>query len=99
MKGRSAIVLLGAVALCSLAVGMQSQRGAVARSPSGEVILLRCKTGADFAVVAYQGSASAPSKKSNSCPETLSLLLKDGFVIHDVGHSVDVDFVVYTLMR
>jgi hypothetical protein len=72
-----------------------------ARTEGVDVVMLRCGTGgATFSVQAYQGSPAAPSKKSDSCPETLSLLRRDGFTLSTVGYNdEDGDFVVFTLMR
>jgi hypothetical protein len=66
-----------------------------------DVILVRCSTdGLKFTTTAYQGSTAAPGRRSESCPETLSLLLKDGFSIFHVAHSdIDADYLVYTLLR
>jgi hypothetical protein len=66
-----------------------------------EVILMRCKSSGGLGIKAYKGSPGTPVKKSSDCAENLSLLMKDGFVIHDIGHYDDVDdaFVLYTLIR
>lgn len=67
----------------------------------GDVIMMRCVTdGPRFAVTAFEGSSQAPGKKSDSCAEELSLLLRGGFTVRDVGHSdVDKKYVVVTLTR
>jgi len=68
----------------------------------GDVILMRCDAAAtDFPVSAYQGSPGAPGKKTGGCAEHLSVLLKDGFEIRNIGHYDDAKaaFVVYTLIR
>lgn len=67
----------------------------------GDVIMMRCATDdARFAVTAFRGSSQAPGKKADICAEELSLLLRDGFAIRNVGHSdVDKKYVVFTLAR
>ena len=67
----------------------------------GDVIMMRCVTdGPRFAVTGFDGSSQAPGKKSDSCAEELSLLLREGFTVRDVGHSdVDKKYLVVTLTR
>ena len=56
-------------------------------------------TGA-LGIKAYEGSPSAPTKKSGKCPETLALLLQDGFTIQSVGYfDQDDKFIAYTLIH
>ena len=66
-----------------------------------DVIMMRCSvTGSAFNVKAYQGSTTTPAKRTESCPETLSLPHKDGFSVVGTGHhDFDTDFVVFTLTR
>jgi hypothetical protein len=66
-----------------------------------DVIMMRCAASStSFEVSAYRGSTAAPDKKSDNCPEELSLLMKDGFEIDGVGYfDQDSDFIVYTLKR
>lgn len=100
----AAVAMLGAIAL-----GTWGSRSAYGQSegprdrPSrGDVVIMRCSVGsADLAVTAYQGNSSTPAKRSASCAESISALMKDGFVIRDVGHYDDekLGFVVYTLLR
>ena len=104
MQRTTRIALAGAaLVVLSMAVMLltQSVTASTPRSPSGEVILMRCNTGGKvFFTAAYQGSSTAPSKRSDECPENLSLLLKEGFSIRDIGHyDFENDFVVYTLIR
>ena len=63
--------------------------------------MIRCAAGGGrFGVQAYKGSTTAPAKKADNCPETISLLIKDGFEVHSVGYfDEEKDFMVYTLMR
>lgn len=98
----AAVVAAGVVALTSAAFS----RNAIAEQEKPttrgkDVILVRCSTGGmNFTTTAYQGSAATPSRRSESCPETLSILLKDGFSIFHVAHSdIDADYLVYTLLR
>jgi len=75
---------------------------AAAQTPSGapDVVMLRCATGSDFEVKAYEGSTNAPSKKTNSCPENVSLLIGAGFSIESVGYfDQDDKFIAYTMIR
>ena len=68
----------------------------------GDVVILRCSVvGADLPVTAYQGGPSTPGKKSTSCVESLSSLMKEGFTIRDTGHYDDekMGFVVFTMLR
>lgn len=79
-----------------------AQEPRVARAEASETILMRCKTsGSRFRVTAYQGSASSPTQRSESCAENLTLLSKEGFVVTDIGHydALDTGFAVYTLAR
>lgn len=49
--------------------------------------MMRCNTtDTDFTASGYQGNSGTPAKLSNSCTENISQLLKDGFVIQDIGH-------------
>ena len=65
-----------------------------------DVILLRCETAKEFKVTAFEGSPAAPARRSDSCPEALSLLLKGGFEIRHVAHAdTDAHYLVYTLLR
>jgi hypothetical protein len=99
-------VTLAAAVLVFTTVGHEPQaqeRSPAGRDLKGDVVLVRCDTagGADLLITAYQGSTTAPAKKSSSCPESLSLLIKDGFAIRDIGHydHEKAGFVVFTLLR
>ena len=80
-------------------------QGAGAQSPdhvaTNDVVMIRCDANEKtFVVRAYGGSQAAPAKKSDSCPQALSLLKKDGFVVESVGYfDEDDDYIVYTLVR
>jgi hypothetical protein len=67
----------------------------------GDVIMMRCATdGSKFVVTAFDGSAQAPGKKSDNCPEQLSLLFREGFVARDFRHSdIEKKYLVVTLVR
>lgn len=108
MKNRLTLVLLGfALALCAaVAIGSLVQdasaqdSGRQAVSSSNDVVMVRCAVGASgFKVATYQGSVTAPAKRSDDCPQTLALLGKDGFRIRSIGYSQEADFIIYTLMR
>lgn len=96
-----AVILIGV----AVAAGMLSQRTAAqearpaAKASGHDVIMFKCKTDGEFGISAFQGSANAPAKRSSNCPETLSLLMKDGFAIRDIGLSTDADLVVFTVVR
>jgi len=88
-----------ALVMAWVAGGAAAPTAAEAESFGGDVIMMRCATDAPpFRVTAFGGSTQAPGKKSDACPEELSLLLRDGLAIRDVGHSdVDQKYVVFTL--
>lgn len=96
-------LVLGAIWLAGgLAGRAAASSGADDAKPfRGDVIMMRCATDdAGFAVTGFTGSSQAPGKKSDLCPEELSLLLREGFAIRNVGHSdVDKKYVVLTLTR
>ena len=81
----SAAVVVVALLLFSsslfVAAGSQTARA------GKDVIMMRCNTtDADFTASGYKGNSGTPAKRSNSCSENISQLLKDGFVIQDIGH-------------
>ena len=66
----------------------------------GDIVLLSCGRGAtSFRMTAYQGSTSAPAKKTDNCAQTLSDLAKEGFVIYHIARNEEADMMVYTLTR
>ena len=68
--------------------------------PRGDVILVRCMARGDgFSLTAFQGSPGTPTVRQVNCAETLADLRRRGFSIHDIGYSVDADFMLYTLVR
>ncbi len=95
-----AFVVTAVVALSQLSFA-QAPPPMAGESSRFEVVLMRCKSSATFGVKAYQGSPGTPVKKSGDCAENLSLLMRDGFKIDDIGHYdlVEDGFVVYTLIR
>jgi len=67
-----------------------------------EVILMNCNADkSNFAIKAFQGSPNTPGRQTGDCADNLSLLMKEGFEIRDIGHydEVDAPFVLYTLVR
>ena len=91
-------ILLGISAIVAL-FGVWSPK-TFAQASSVDVVLMRCATGSDFGIKAYEGSPSAPAKRSGRCPETLALLLADGFSIESIGYfDQDDKFIAYTLIR
>lgn len=99
------IILLLGIALLpatgALLGGAEAGEATSQTGGKGEVIMMRCSIDQSrFKVVAFEGSPSAPVKKSEICPEELSLLLKEGFTIRDAIHSdFDQKFAVYLLVR
>jgi len=101
-RGLAVLVVAVSLAVGILAVATWSGKAAaqpVVAADAPDFVMIRCGTGSQFPVTAYQGSAAAPSKRSASCPQVLSDLKKDGFSIRDVGYSLEVDVAIYTLMR
>jgi len=72
------------------------------RRQGNDVVMMRCNTAdATFEATGYQGNSGTPSKRSNTCTENISQLLKDGFAIQDIGH-YDMEkagYVVITMVR
>ena len=92
------------VVLVAAAAGLAAlvHAPAAADSRGGDVVMIRCNVATVEPVVgSFQGSTSAPGKKSGNCAESLSLLMRDGFQIRDIGHYDDekLGFVLYTLVR
>lgn len=92
------------IALAAAAAGLAALVSApvTAQSRGGDVIIIRCNlTTAEPVVAAFQGSTSAPGKKTGNCADALSILMKDGFALRDIGHYDDekLGFVLYTLVR
>ena len=98
MKNMRAIALGGLCALAATMGVVTLSDGAGPKESAAEVIMMRCSTdGSSFPVKAYHGSTNAPAKRSDSCPETLSLLMRAGFHVLNVSYSDhDADFVVYS---
>jgi hypothetical protein len=93
----SAVIAVLAIssALFVTSGGQEGQQGR-------DVVMLRCSTtDTVFKSTGYSGSSGTPSKRSENCSENISQLLKDRFVIHDVGHyHVDESsYVVFTMVR
>ena len=105
MKRARNALLLGTIAVVALLVLSSilfvtsgGQDGKIGR----DVIMLRCNTNdAVFSSTGYKGSAGTPSRRSENCSENISQLLKDGFMIQDIGH-YDMEkagYVVITMVR
>ncbi len=108
MKKRMYVILMGGLtamiavwAIAALSPSPTAQERPSTSPPRWDVILMRCDTGGlKFSITAYEKSTAAPAKKTESCSENLSILMKDGFVIRDIGHhDQEKDFVIYTLVR
>ena len=107
MKRTHVALLSGAVVgvvlllLSSSLFVVSGQTDRSARS-ARDVVMMRCNTAdATFSATGYQGNSGTPSKRSNSCSENIAHLLKDGFVIQDIGH-YDMEkagYVVFTMVR
>ena len=95
----SGVVVVSAVLLFSSSLFVTSGESARAAK---DVVMLRCNTAdADFSTTGYQGNSGSPSKRSNSCSENIAQLLKEGFVIQDIGH-YDMEkagYAVFTMVR
>ena len=97
-------VLLAVLGLVVLVTLPQSATAEVlpgaGQPPKGDIVMMSCRTGPSaFTVSSYQGSTAVPPKKTDSCPQTLSDLVREGFTIRHIGVTDDVDFFVYTLER
>lgn len=93
---------IGAAALVSSSSSAIAQPHPAGPPPKGDVVLLGCSGGgSEFKLTAYQGSAGTPAKKSGSCAENLSVLIKEGFVVRDIGQNdaEKIGLVVFTLVR
>ena len=96
----SAVIVAAAVLALSssLFVASGSQTGKTGK----DVVMMRCDTTtAAFKTTGYHGKSGTPSKRSGQCSENLSQLMKDGFVIRDIGH-YDMEkagYVVITMVR
>ena len=100
-------VLLGVAvaAIVGIAVGV-SISGAQAEdiAPAAravDIVLIRCGTdSAKLSLTAYEGSTRAPARKSDSCSENISLVLREGFTIKDIGHyDLESDYMLITLVK
>lgn len=93
---------IAALLLVALAAGLAlTTRDAAAADPPrrGDVVMLRCDP-VGLRVVKYKGSTETPGKKSDSCPQAISLLLRDGFKISSVGYGdEETEFALFTLLR
>ena len=96
------VVGIGVATLVSSSSTASAQPLPPGPPPKGDVVLIGCVGGgADFKLTAYQGSAGTPAKKSGSCAENLSVLMKEGFALRDIGQNQadKSGLVVFTLVR
>jgi hypothetical protein len=98
LKAAGVSVLLGLVVLVVTTLHPVSGREVRRKN---EVVMMRCDPGPHgFQVTAYSHSQSAPSRRSDNCPEALSLLNHDGFRVLDIARfDMEGGYLVYTLMR
>ena len=73
-------------------------------APAGrgvDIVLIRCGTDApQLSLTAYEGSTRAPAQKSTSCSENISLVMREGFTIKDIGHyDLKKDYMLVTLVK
>ncbi len=102
MRRTIAAAGLAAVLLAALvAARAASSQDASAAEPveRDDVVMLRCDP-VGLKVVKYLGSTESPAQKSDSCPQAISLLLRDGFRIKSVGYGdEETEFALFTLLR
>lgn len=102
MTNRTRVLLLFgllSIFVAAIASGMLAATASAGESGETDVVILRCRLATEIAVVSYAASTGAPAKKSDSCAQALSQLLKDGFRIKQYGISDGTDYAVYTLLR
>lgn len=98
----SGALVLGAVLVFSSSLFVTSGQSGQSERASKDVVMMRCNTtDASFSATGYQGNSGTPSKRSGSCSENISQLMKDGFVIHDIGHydTEKAGYLVVTMTR
>ena len=88
-------LLVGAVT-----VGASAEAAETTTARARDVVILQCARKQDgFAVSVYEASTAAPAQRSKSCAETLSLLLRDGFVMQPIAQSDQTDVLIHALVR
>jgi len=96
MSWIAVVVVFGLAVVWSVTVQSQESK----RGKYADVVMMSCNPDSSFSVAGYQGSASAPSRKSGACPENLSQLAKEGFAIVEAGYlDRESKLIVYTLAR
>ena len=97
MKRALYLIPIGILAIALWSGATQSKN----ESKITDVVMVRCALDSSFSVMAYQGSPAAPARKSDNCPEQLSILSKEGFTLVDTGYfdAKDQQWVVHTLSR
>jgi hypothetical protein len=89
-----------AVVLAALSFGLFSGPAEAEARNRYDIVFVRCDVNAGFRVQAYTGSAAAPSRNSDNCAETISVLNRDGFSVEQVSKfDVEKGFLVYMLVR
>jgi hypothetical protein len=101
MRRTSWLLLVAMVVAVALALSSQGSPTVAQEARQRDIIVIRCNvTATGFKLVGYEASTSAPTQRTENCPETISRLLRDNFVLHDIGYfDMDSDFMVYTLSR
>lgn len=102
LAGGVLVVGIGAALLATSSSTVVAQPNPGGTPLKGDVVLVGCtEAGDEFKVTSYQGSAGTPSKKSKNCAENLSVLLKEGFMLRDIGQKQadKAGLVVFTLVR
>jgi hypothetical protein len=99
-------VLLGAAAaavvVVAVVVPLNGARAEESTARGGvDIVLIRCATDTtNLALSGYQGSTRAPAQKSTSCSENISLVMREGFKIKDIGHyDFDKNYMLITLVK
>lgn len=98
----AAVLVVGVLAAILVSTRTIAEEPRATPAGRGDVVLIRCDVlGTEPVVGAFQSNSGAPVKRSASCAESLSILLKDGFTFRDIGLSTGdkAGFVVYTLTR
>ena len=102
MSRKLVYLLAGAfvVVLAAASLGVLSEPAAAEGRNRYDIVFLRCDVSSGFRVLAYTGSAGAPSKSSDNCAETISVLNRDGFSVEQVlDFDIEKGFLVYMLIR
>lgn len=99
------VVIVAAVAatvavVLSATTRAQETRTAAEGGRGGEVVMLQCRVASgSITVSSYQASTEAPAKRTDSCSQTLSELMRNGFTIQHQGLSQEATYAFYMLLR